>query len=122
MGRLVAKIIQAEVEGDRSFGRPTFHYKDKGSMATIGRGKAVTSIGSRTLGGFLGWLAWGVVHTFFLVSFRSRFSVIMEWFWNYVSGERRSRLIQGDPEMHIKELRGVNMFDQEIKDAGKDEV
>lgn len=115
MGRLVAKIIQDEVEGDSSYRRSAFHYKDKGSMATIGRGKAVTSIGSRTLGGFVGWLAWGAVHMFFLVSFRSRFSVILEWFWNYVAGERRSRLIQGDPDMHIKEVRGVKLFD------GKDE-
>ena len=115
MGQLVAKIIQAEVEEDRSFGRPAFQYKDKGSMATIGRGKAVTSIGSRTLGGFLGWLAWGAVHMFFLVSFRSRFSVIMEWFWNYVSGERRSRLIHGNPVMHVKVVRGVKLF------GGKDE-
>jgi NADH dehydrogenase len=116
MGQLVAKIIQAEVEGDRSFGRPAFHYKDKGSMATIGRGKAVTSIGSRTLGGFLGWLAWGAVHTFFLVNFRSRFSVIFEWFWNYIFGERRSRLIQGVPEMHVKELRGARMFTDKDED------
>ncbi len=115
MGQLAAKIIQAEVEEDRSFGRPAFQYKDKGSMATIGRGKAVTSIGSRTLGGFLGWLAWGAVHMFFLVSFRSRFSVIMEWFWNYVSGERRSRLIHGNPVMHVKVVRGVKLF------GGKDE-
>jgi len=106
MGNLVAEIIKAEVAGSDAGSRPVFYYKDKGSMATIGRGKAVATIGSRTLGGFLGWLAWGMVHMFFLVSFRSRIAVMVEWIWNYFSGERRSRLIQGDPAVHVKKVRG----------------
>jgi NADH:quinone reductase (non-electrogenic) len=119
MGRLVAEIIRREVEGNGAGEeRPVFYYKDKGSMATIGRGKAVTTIGSRTLNGFLGWLAWGGVHMFFLVNFRSRVSVILEWFWNYLSGERRSRLIQGEPHGHVKEVRGVRMFEERSQDEG----
>jgi NADH dehydrogenase len=116
MGRMVAEIIANEVQDGPSDRRPIFYYKDKGSMATISRGKAVTTLGSqRVLGGFFGWLAWGAVHMFFLVNFRSRLSVMVEWFWNYLTGERRSRLIQGDPQLHVKKLRGARMFDQEIE-------
>jgi NADH dehydrogenase len=115
MGQLVAEIIDREVSAapdQREPGRrPAFTYKDKGSMATIGRAKAVVSINNRILGGFIGWLAWGLVHLLFLVNFRAKFSVLLGWMWNFLSGERSSRLISGDPELKIKEIRGVNMFE-----------
>ena len=112
MGRFVADIISCEVQGADHSGRPAFSYRDKGSMATIGRGKAVASIKGRTLGGLLGWLGWGLIHIMFLVGFRTKVEVMVEWFWNYLAHERGSRLITGDPEVKIKEVRGVKMYDQ----------
>jgi NADH dehydrogenase len=112
MGKFVAGIISREIEGDGQEERPVFSYYDKGSMATISRGKALASVNGRTFSGFLGWLAWGLVHLMFLVGFRTKFSVLLGWTWNYLASERSSRLIAGDPELHIKEVRGARMFDQ----------
>jgi NADH dehydrogenase len=113
MGEFVASIIRREVEGNEGFDRGTFHYKDKGSMATIGRGKALASINNRTFSGFFGWLMWGVVHIMFLVGFRSKMVVMMDWVWNYLVNERGARTITGDPQLKVKEVRGINMADLE---------
>ncbi len=91
---------------------PAFHYYDKGSMATISRGRAVASISGRTLGGFLGWLAWGLIHIMFLVGFRTKGVVMFEWIWNFLAHERGARIITGDPETKIKEIRGAKMYDR----------
>ncbi len=72
-----------------------FHYWDKGTMATIGRNKAVADLNFVRFGGFLAWIMWAGVHIFFLVGFRNRFAVIGEWAWNYFSFYRGSRLITG---------------------------
>jgi NADH dehydrogenase len=116
MGRFVADIIRREVEElADSKDRPAFGYYDKGSMATISRGKAVASIKGTTLGGFLGWLAWGLIHIMFLVGFRTKVVVIFEWFWNFLAYERGARLITGDPEIKIKRIRGARMYDQDVQ-------
>jgi NADH dehydrogenase len=112
MGRLVAEIIKREVEAGAPQERPAFSYFDKGSMATIGRGRAVASIKGRNLDGFLGWLGWGAVHALVLPGFRNKASVLRAWFWNFLLAERGSRLILGDPELHIKKVRDVRMYDQ----------
>ncbi len=112
MGRFVADIIRREVEGADPKDRPTFNYYDKGSMATISRGRAVASIKGRTLGGFLGWLAWGLIHLMFLVGFRTKAMVMFEWVWNYLAHERGARIITGDPRTKIKEIRGAKMYDR----------
>jgi NADH dehydrogenase len=111
MGGFVAKIIQDDINGATPENRPVFSYFDKGSMATISRGKAVASIKGATFSGLIGWLLWGVVHIMFLVGFRSKVTVVLEWFWNFLTHERGARLITGDPEMKIKEVRVLNMFD-----------
>ncbi len=82
-------------------------------MATIGRSRALASINDRTFSGFLGWLMWGVVHIMFLVGFRSKMVVMMDWVWNYLVNERGARTITGDPQLKIKEVRGINMADLE---------
>ena len=78
-------------------GRPTqpFHYRDRGSMATIGRAAAVAVVGRFKLSGLIAWLAWLLVHIMFLIGFRNRFLVLFEWAWAYVSWQRGARLITG---------------------------
>jgi NADH:ubiquinone reductase (H+-translocating) len=81
----------------RLSGRPIrpFHYRDPGSMATIGRAAAVAVIGRFKLSGLIAWLAWLLVHIMFLIGFRNRFLVLVEWAWAYVSWQRGARLITG---------------------------
>ena len=74
-------------------------------MAMVGHGNAIAAIGKVHLGGFLGWLAWNVVHAMFLVGFGNKLVVLCEWFWDYMWHTRQSRLITGDPEVSIKTLR-----------------
>ncbi len=71
----------------------SFHYKDKGSMATIGRHKAVVDLPNITFGGYLAWYAWMFIHLMALVGFRNRFMVFMNWMWNYFSYDRVLRII-----------------------------
>ena len=89
MGRHVARAIA----GDR---RP-FVYKDKGSLATIGRARGVADFGWLRFGGFLAWLAWLAIHIFYLIGFRNRFFVIAGWAWHYLTFKRGARIITGLP-------------------------
>ena len=74
-----------------------FRYRDKGSLATIGRAAAVADLGGPLkFGGLLAWLAWLLIHVFFLVGFRNRFFVITEWAWAYLTRQRGARLITGE--------------------------
>ena len=86
--------------------RQDFKYWDKGSMATIGRSKAIVEAGRFKLTGFVAWLAWLFVHIISLIGFRNRLSVLTEWFWAYLTRERSARLITGDAE----ELRDALRF------------
>jgi NADH dehydrogenase len=104
-GDFVAKIILNDLKGAVPKDRPAFTYYDKGSMAMVGHGNAIAAIGKVHLGGFLGWLAWNVVHAMFLVGFGNKLVVLCEWFWDYMWHTRQSRLITGDPEVSIKTLR-----------------
>ena len=61
-------------------------------------------------------MAWGLVHIYFLIGFRTKVVVLLEWLWNYLVYERGSRLITGNPELNIKEIRDVKMFDTIIED------
>jgi NADH dehydrogenase len=113
MGQFVAKLIKKEVAGAALSQRGSFRYRDKGSMATIGRGKALASINQRTFSGFFGWLMWGLVHIMFLAGFRNKMVIMMDWAWNYLLNERAARTITGDPQLQIKEIRGINMAEWE---------
>jgi NADH dehydrogenase len=73
--------------------RLPFHYKDRGTLATIGRAAAVADFGRVKFGGLLAWLAWLVVHIAFLVGFRNRFFVLLEWAWSFVTFDRGARVI-----------------------------
>jgi NADH:ubiquinone reductase (H+-translocating) len=88
--RFVAETITRE---QRHQPRLEFRYHDKGSMATIGRSRAVAQAGKIHLSGFIAWLAWLVIHIWYLVGFRSRLVVVITWAWSYVTYRRGARLI-----------------------------
>ncbi len=94
-GRHVARAIRERLAG---LPAPAFRYVDKGSMAVVGRSAAVAEVFGLKLRGFPAWLAWCVLHIFYLVGFRNRFIVIFEWAWAYVSYQRGARLITGNLE------------------------
>jgi NADH:ubiquinone reductase (H+-translocating) len=76
--------------------REPFRYVDKGSLATIGRAAGVAEIGRLRLSGMVAWLAWLLVHIFFLIGFRNSFVVLLDWAWSYVTYERGARVITGE--------------------------
>jgi len=88
-----ARNIQRLLRGEKTL---PFHYWNKGSLATIGRAAAVADFGRRAhVSGFLAWFAWLAVHIFFLIGFRNRLLVILQWAWAYVTYQRGARLITG---------------------------
>ena len=91
-GRAVADNVLRRLRG-----QPTrsFRYRDKGSLATIGRAAAVAVVGRFRLSGLLAWLAWLLVHIVFLIGFRNRLLVLFEWAWAYITWHRGARLITG---------------------------
>ena len=91
-GRFVARQITRSLKGEA---RERFEYVDKGSMATIGRRRAVAQLGKLRLSGFLAWLAWLFVHIFYLIDFRNRLVVLLDWTFAYFAYRRGSRLITG---------------------------
>jgi NADH dehydrogenase len=99
MGRFAGEVVAAELRalgrGATPPPRGSFSYNDKGSMATIGRNSAVAEVGRLRFGGVLAWLAWALIHVFFLIGFRRRFLVMAEWVWMYVTYGRGVRLITG---------------------------
>jgi NADH dehydrogenase len=96
MGKHVGKTLAREIgRGASTDSRAAFEYWDKGTLATIGRGKAVADIGRFKFGGVLAWLIWVFVHIAFLVGFRSRVMVLFEWGYAYITFRRGARLITG---------------------------
>jgi NADH:ubiquinone reductase (H+-translocating) len=96
MGHHVAKMISADLDGKP---RPSFRYWDKGDMATIGRMSAVANVQwpfKAHLSGFPAWFTWLTVHIFFLIGFRNRLTVLVNWVWTYFNFTRGARLITGD--------------------------
>ncbi|MFK8024387.1 MAG: NAD(P)/FAD-dependent oxidoreductase [Ilumatobacter sp.] len=90
-GQHVARCIQADLDART---RPGFSYRDKGSLATIGKSKAVADLSPRLqFGGYFAWLIWWVVHIWSLIDFRSRFRAMSGWGWQYLTGRRNARLI-----------------------------
>ena len=91
--RYVAKIIRWELESQGRPPRDAFHYFDKGSMATIGRSRAIAEARGIKLSGFIAWLAWLFIHIWYLIGFRNRIVVLLNWLWAYVAYKRGARLI-----------------------------
>jgi NADH:quinone reductase (non-electrogenic) len=94
-GRHAAKNIVRSIRGEPTL---PFHYRDKGTLATIGKAAAVADIAGLHVSGLIAWLMWLFVHILFLIGFRNRFIVIVEWAWTYVRNDRGARLITGDVE------------------------
>jgi NADH dehydrogenase FAD-containing subunit len=90
-GRYAAKSIFRKVIGHPSL--PPFRYFDKGNLAVVGKNFAVLQSAGVQLSGFVAWLAWALIHIQFLAESSLRFSVIMQWFWTYLTGKRGARLI-----------------------------
>jgi len=104
-GAHVAKVITAALRAKR-LPKP-FRYSDYGNLATIGRKAAVADFRGIHLKGFLGWLVWSAAHVYFLIGFRNRIAVTLDWLWSYLTFERGARLITGDvapapPQMNAK--------------------
>jgi len=91
-GAYVASRIMADIEGKAS---PAFRYRDYGSLATVGRKFAVVQMGRLKLTGLFAWLVWCVAHIYYLIGFRNRLSVMLDWAWSYVTFQRGTRLITG---------------------------
>src|SRR5438067_3125391 len=96
MGKYAAAMVKRDIEKKP---RKSFHYFDKGTIATIGRSKAIAQIGKLHLSGFIAWAAWLFVHILFLIGFRNRLAVLAEWVWAYFSFGRGARLITGSQEL-----------------------
>jgi NADH:ubiquinone reductase (H+-translocating) len=94
-GRYVASVILDRLRGDWSVSE--FKYRDKGNLATIGRSSAVAAMGNMKLSGWLAWMAWLVVHIYYLIGFRNRVMVILEWAWAYLTFQRGARIIVEPP-------------------------
>jgi len=93
-GRHVAKIVESEIDsGPAKAQRPPFKYWDKGTMATIGRTKAVAEVGKFKFSGLFAWLTWLFVHLVFLVGFRNKIAVFISWIYSYLTYKRSARLI-----------------------------
>jgi NADH:quinone reductase (non-electrogenic) len=94
MGRHAGRMIEADLAGRD---RRDFHYRNKGSLATIGRARAVADFGWLRFGGFPAWASWLAIHIFYLVGFRNRLLVLVSWAWSYVTFRRGARIITGLP-------------------------
>jgi NADH dehydrogenase len=92
MGQYAAATILGDLRGEK---RKAFQYRDKGSLATIGRSSAVADVGGVKMTGLVAWFTWLFVHVLFLIGFRNRVQVLWEWFWAYVTFSRGARLITG---------------------------
>jgi NADH dehydrogenase len=95
-GRYVAALIRDRLAGKPK--RPPFRYHDKGNMATVGRSFAIADLKRLQFGGFVAWVFWLVLHIVFLIGFRNRLLVLIQWAWAYFTYQRGVRLITEIPE------------------------
>ena len=99
MARHVGRIIGDELDlGPGRAPRLPFKYWDRGTMATIGRSAAVACIGELHLSGLFAWLAWLLVHLIFLIGFRNKLAVLLQWAYSYFAYKRGARIITGLPQ------------------------
>jgi NADH dehydrogenase len=93
-GAYVARVIAARLAGKPV--PPSFRYRNYGNLATIGRREAVADFGWVKLTGRLAWFVWGGAHIFYLIGFRNRMAVALDWLWSYLTYQRGARLITGN--------------------------
>ena len=109
MGEFVGKDILKRIDERK---RSTFKYKDLGTMATIGRNRAIADLRGFKLSGFTGWILWCIAHVYFLVGFRNRLVVCLQWFFSYMTYHRGVRLIIGES--------GIVPDDKDAEDVKKE--
>jgi NADH dehydrogenase len=120
MGEYAGRAIAAEVAGgSASEARKPFVYHDKGSLAVIGRAKAVAEINNHEFAGFFAWLLWGGVHILFLIGFRNRLFVVMSWLWSWLLNTRDARLITGDAQLQIESPRAADFVRDDASSAAQ---
>jgi len=108
MGKYVAKVIRQEVTAHVPVEkRQPFVYFDKGTLATIGKARAIADIRGWKFSGFFAWILWSIVHLMFLVSFRNKLLVMINWFFTYIFDSKGARLITGEFHPRIKHMRDV---------------
>jgi NADH dehydrogenase len=90
MGRHAARNIERALRGEAPL---AFVYRDKGSLATIGRSSAVAALGRLHFAGFMAWVLWVFVHIFYLIGFRNRVFVLSQWAWLYATRQRGARVV-----------------------------
>lgn len=123
MGHYAGATIASEVRrGSTSAPRKPFVYNDKGTMAVIGKARAVAQIGRFQIGGFVAWFVWGGIHIAFLIGFRNRLQVLMSWFWNWLLNARDARLITGDAQLDILIPRAPEFVVDEAPQMERDAV
>jgi len=93
-GQYVGELISRRVCGEAA--PPPFRYRDAGALATIGRHSAIADFGRIKLTGWVAWVLWGIVHIFFLIGFRNRMAVFLNWIWAWLTYGRGARLITGE--------------------------
>jgi NADH dehydrogenase len=100
-GWYVANLLMARAGGRTT---PPFRYRVFGSMATIGRKRAVAQVGALKISGFPAWLLWSLAHIYYLIGFRNRLAVALNWGWNYLTFQRGTRLITGISGSRIEDV------------------
>src|SRR5262249_37101977 len=93
-GAYAAEVIMRRLTGQAA--PAPFQYRDFGNLATIGRKQAVVDLGWIKLSGRIAWLVWSLAHIFFLIGFRNRLAVALDWLWSYLTYQRGARIITGD--------------------------
>ncbi|SYZ72327.1 FAD-dependent pyridine nucleotide-disulphide oxidoreductase [Candidatus Zixiibacteriota bacterium] len=112
-GRYMAALLKKRLRGKKC--RP-FRFRNHGTMATIGRNAAVADLGWIRFGGYLGWLAWLFIHLMYIVEYENRLLVLVQWAWNYVTGNRTARLVTGMNPFPLKKPKienGAVMMEEE---------
>jgi NADH:ubiquinone reductase (H+-translocating) len=113
-GQYVADLLVARQKGELV--KP-FRYRDFGSLATIGRSRAVVQMGRLKIKGFIAWLLWSVAHIYFLIGFRNRLVVATNWLWNYATFQRGTRLITGITGSRMEDMPMPNEDKPPIRGA-----
>ena len=116
MGDAAAGNILRDLKGEP---RKDFTYRDKGTMATIGRKKAIAQLAGMKFKGFVAWMMWLFLHVFFLIGFRNRLAVMSDWFWAYLTRERSARLITGDADDLRDAVRFIQATPARVKASQK---
>ncbi len=119
-GRYVASAIRRRLAGDQAI--PPFHYWNKGNLATIGRSFAIADLGRLKLSGFIAWVAWLAIHIYYLIGFRNRLLVLVQWAWAYVQNAYPGRLIvpAEPPEVRTPRLPAAAPHRRRAVSAGAD--